>query len=92
MRELNLRCIDLNLLVALNALLEEKHVTNAALKLNMTQSSMSRALGRIRETFGDQILVRMPDGYEITPHAENLVDPVKRIFKRCSAHHGSAGV
>jgi DNA-binding transcriptional LysR family regulator len=53
MHETNLRHIDLNLLIALEALLEEKHVSRAALRINLSQSAMSRALARLREAFND---------------------------------------
>lgn len=80
MSELDLRNIDLNLLVALDVLLEECHVTNSAARLNLSQPAMSRALARLRETFGDQLLVRVPNGYERTPRAEELTLPLKRAL------------
>src|SRR5207237_8068194 len=58
MREVHLRTVDLNLLHALHALLEERHVTRAAKRCSLSQSAMSRALDRLRETFGDPLLVR----------------------------------
>ncbi|MEK2477931.1 LysR substrate-binding domain-containing protein [Streptomyces noursei] len=50
--------IDLNLLIALDALLEEESVTGAAGRIGLSGPAMSRALGRIRRTVGDPILVR----------------------------------
>ena len=80
MSEWNLRKVDLNLLVALNAVLEEKHITNAAARLNISQSAMSKTLVRIKETFKDPILVRMPNGYELTNRATALKIPVQQIL------------
>ena len=58
MREVNLGALDLNLLVPLKALLEERHVTRAAEKVGLSQPAMSRALQRLRQMFGDPLLVR----------------------------------
>src|SRR6185295_7194275 len=54
--------IDLNLVVALDVLLAERHVTRAAERLGITQSAASHALGRLRELLGDPLLVRGPGG------------------------------
>lgn len=80
MNETNLRSIDLNLLVILNVLIEEKHITNAANRLNISQSAMSKAFVRIKDTFDDPIFVRMPNGYELTDRAKKLDAPLKRIL------------
>lgn len=64
--------VDLNLLPALVALLEERHVSRAADRLRLSQPAMSRALQRLRRHFGDELLVRGPDGYSLTPRAEHL--------------------
>jgi DNA-binding transcriptional LysR family regulator len=55
---MNLRQLDLNLLVALDALLTERGVTRAAGKLGISQPSMSASLGRLRRHFGDELLHR----------------------------------
>jgi DNA-binding transcriptional LysR family regulator len=81
MNESNLRTIDLNLLVILDVLLEEKHITNAAKRMNISQSAMSKAFLRIRATFDDPILIRMPNGYELTDRANELIVPVKQILR-----------
>ena len=52
-----LHLFDLNLLVALDALLTERHVTRAGNRLNLSQSAMIGALARLRHTFGDDLLV-----------------------------------
>jgi DNA-binding transcriptional LysR family regulator len=62
--------VDLNLLPALVALLEEKHVSKAAARAQLSQPAMSRALQRLRNVFGDELLVRTPSGYQLTPRAE----------------------
>ncbi|MEV7561847.1 LysR family transcriptional regulator [Streptomyces sp. NPDC089795] len=61
--------LDLNLLTALDALLEEGSVAGAAARLHVTSPAMSRSLGRIRHTTGDQILVRTGRTMTPTPYA-----------------------
>ena len=58
----DLASLDLNLLVVLDALLTERHVTRAAERVGLTQSSCSHALGRLRALLGDPLLVRGPRG------------------------------
>jgi DNA-binding transcriptional LysR family regulator len=65
--------VDLNLLPPLVALLEERHVSRAADRLALSQPAMSRALQRLRRHFGDELLVRGPDGYSLTPCAERIL-------------------
>ncbi len=64
--------LDLNLLVALEALLEERNVSKAAARLYITQSAMSKTLGRLRELFDDPLFVRQSGGMIPTPRAEQL--------------------
>jgi DNA-binding transcriptional LysR family regulator len=64
--------VDLNLLPPLVALLEERHVSRAAERLALSQPAMSRALQRLRRHFADELLVRGPDGYALTPRAERI--------------------
>ncbi len=64
--------VDLNLLPPLVALLEERHVSRAADRLALSQPAMSRALQRLRRHFGDELLVRGPDGYSLTPRAQRI--------------------
>ena len=56
MRQTHLRHVDLNLLLALRALLEERHVTRASKRCFLSQPAMSRALERLRDMFGDALL------------------------------------
>lgn len=78
---MNLRNLDLNLLVALNALLEEQHVTRAALRLGLSQPAMSNALTRLRQTFNDELLVRTPTGMEPTARAVDLQRPLRNVLR-----------
>lgn len=77
----DLRGIDLNLVLALDALLAERHVTRAAARLGLTQSAASHALGRLRELIGDPLLVRGPRGVMVpTPRAEVLAPQIHRVL------------
>ena len=64
--------VDLNLIGPLAALLEERHVSHAAELAGMSQPAMSRALQRLRHTLGDELLVRTPGGYQLTPRGERV--------------------
>ena len=77
---MNLRSIDLNLLVVLDALLDEAHVSRAAAKLNLSQPATSSALDRCRHLFGDALLERGKGGMRLTPKAEALRDPLKNLL------------
>lgn len=68
---------DLNLLVALRALLEEANVTRAGERIGMGQSTMSTALSRLRVVFEDELLVRVGRDYELTPLARQLLPQVQ---------------
>jgi len=67
---LELRDLDLNLLLALHVLLEEQSVSRAARRLGRTQSATSRMLGRLRDALGDPLLVRTGHGMRSTPRAD----------------------
>ena len=79
---MNLRTVDLNLLVALDALLEERHVSRAALRVGLSQPAMSNALTRLRATFGDALLVRTPRGMEPTDRGLELADQVRQVLRQ----------
>src|SRR6201984_2453801 len=85
MREVHLRTVDLNLLHALYALLEERHVTRAAKRCFLSQPAMSRALDRLRETFGDPLLVRTGRVYERTPRGERVLRELESVMGRLGA-------
>jgi len=72
--------LDLNLLLALQVLLEERNVTRAARRLNVSQPAMSAALARLREYFQDDIL--MAQGRQMVPtaQAQALAEPVRRML------------
>ena len=73
----DLRSIDLNLLVVLDALLDEAHVTRAAARLRLSQPATSSALDRLRHLFGDRLLERVRGGMRLTPAGERLQPPLK---------------
>lgn len=79
---MNLRSIDLNLLVALDALLRERHVTKASERIGLSQPAMSNALGRLRAMFGDELLVRTATGMVPTPRAMELVGPLRQLLRQ----------
>lgn len=72
MQQTHITGVDLNLLPALAALLEERHVSRAATRVGLSQPAMSRALQRLRRVFDDALLVSGRDGYILTPRAERI--------------------
>jgi LysR family nod box-dependent transcriptional activator len=76
---MNLKGLDLNLLVTLNVLLEERNITNAAKRLCLSQSGTSTALMRLREFFKDELLTTIGRRMVLTPLAQTMVDPVHAI-------------
>ncbi|AMQ86065.1 LysR family transcriptional regulator [Pseudomonas glycinae] len=72
----DLRRIDLNLLVILDALLSEQHVTRAAERLHLSQPAVSHALARLRDLLGDPLLVRAGSGLVPTARALELAAPL----------------
>ena len=82
MSEIHLRQVDLNLLVVLDVLLRERSVTRAAEQLHVTRSAVSHALGRLREVFGDELLIR--DGRRMRPtvRAEGLAETLPRVLQQ----------
>ena len=77
---LNIRKIDLNLLVVLDALLDERNVTRAAARLGYTQPTISGMLTRLRDLFGDPLFVRTQRGLLATPRAQALAIPLKQLL------------
>lgn len=85
------RNVDLNLLPALHAILEEKSVTRGAARLGLSQPAMSASLGKLRRHFHDELLTRTGNAYELTPLAKELVEPTytaMRAMGRLFAHAG----
>jgi LysR family transcriptional regulator, nod-box dependent transcriptional activator len=74
--------LDLNLLVALDALLTERNITRAAERLHLSQSAMSNALSRLREYFEDELLVQVGRKMEPTPRAQSLQEAVRDVLLR----------
>ena len=82
---MNLAGVDLNLLVSLRALLQERNVTRAAAVVGLSQPAMSNALARLRRQFGDDLLVREGRGLVLTPVARELqhaVEPALGMVER----------
>lgn len=82
---MNIKTLDLNLLKALDALLDEKSVTRAARQLGLSQPAVSGILARLRETFDDPLFIRTQRGLLPTPRAEALALPVKEALSRVEA-------
>jgi DNA-binding transcriptional LysR family regulator len=80
---MNLASIDLNLLVALDALISEAHVGRAARKIGLSQPAASHALKRLRDLLSDPLLVRVGSRMELTPRAialrESLAETLQRV-------------
>lgn len=79
---MNLRQVDLNLLVALDALLTERNVTRAGERLCLSQSAMSAALAKLRHMFDDELLVRVGRNLEPTAYADELAAPVRQCLQQ----------
>jgi DNA-binding transcriptional LysR family regulator len=82
---MNLRSVDLNLLVALDALVAERSVTRAGRRLGLSQPAASNALRRLRQTLDDPVLVRTSRGMVPTPRALELVGPVRKLLAELDA-------
>lgn len=76
----NLRSLDLNLLVAFEALMAERNVSRAARRVGLSQPAMSGALSRLRGLFDDELLVRGSGRMRPTPRAESLEGPVREAL------------
>lgn len=80
MRWAHLSRLDLNLLLALHALLEERSVTRAGRRVALSQSATSRVLGRLRADFDDELLVRRGRAYERTARGERLLADLRTLL------------
>jgi DNA-binding transcriptional LysR family regulator len=83
----NLASLDLNLLVSLDALLQQRSVTKAAAQMGLSQPALSASLARLRRHFGDELLTRVGNEYRLTPLALQLrgmaraaLTGVERVF------------
>jgi DNA-binding transcriptional LysR family regulator len=86
-REIKLANLDLNLLVALDALLQERSVTRAAGVMGVSQPALSSSLAKLRRHFGDELLARIGNNYQLTPlgvqlseHTASVLSGVIRVF------------
>lgn len=82
---MNVGRIDLNLLKYLDVLLREKNVTRAAEQLGITQPAMSNGLKRLRDLFGDPLLIRTSDGMTATERALELQPLVRQVLAQTEA-------
>jgi len=80
--------LDLNLLLALDALLEEQNITRAAARVNVSQSAMSGMLARLREFFEDDLLAAVGRNMELTVLGRQLVGPVRDLILHVHATVG----
>ena len=78
--DVNFLDLDLNLLIALDALLTERSVTRAAELLHRSQPALSASLKRLRRQFGDDLLVRVGNRYELTPLANQIKPRVAMVL------------
>ena len=79
---MNLNSLDLNLLVALDALLREASVSRAAMRIGLSQPAASHALQRLRDLIGDPLLVRTGARMELTPRAQGLRGPLTQALEQ----------
>lgn len=86
---MNLRSVDLNLLVVLDALLSERNLSRAGQRIGLGQSAMSAALARLREVFQDPLLVRVGRELGLTRNAEELIIPLREALSRIRANPAS---
>ncbi|WP_433696628.1 LysR family transcriptional regulator [Nocardiopsis sp. CA-288880] len=91
---MNIANLDLNLLVALRSLLEERNVTRAGERIGLSQPATSAALARLRRHFSDELLVRRGNRYELTPlghalrvPAANACSVMERLFSSRARFH-----
>lgn len=86
--------LDTHLLACLNALITEAHVSRAASRMNISQPSMSIALGRLRQIFNDPLLVKTRHGMTPTPRALEIVERVRAALTEIEGalvHTAAAG-
>ena len=91
MNHINLSALDLNLLVTLQVLLKTRNVTVASQHLHKTQSAVSHALNRLREQFGDPLLVRSGNEMRLTSRAHDLIEPLETLLHQTQALYAERG-
>lgn len=85
MNMVNLAAVDMNLLVMLEALLDEAHVRRAGERVGLSQPAASHALARLRDLFGDPLLVRIGTAMVRSPKAEALRKPLAEFVASAKA-------
>lgn len=85
MHPVQLPSVDANLFVLLDAMLEERSVLKAARRLGLSPSAASHALARLRTMLSDELFIRGKTGFELTPRAQALVEPTKRLIGEMKA-------
>src|SRR5687768_15590500 len=88
---MNLAAVDLNLLVAFDAMLTEGSVSRAAQRIGLSQPAMSKRLGRLRELFGDDLFVRSGDGVKATERTLDLADAIRSALRQIEDALGGYG-
>ncbi|EKF41843.1 LysR family transcriptional regulator [Nitratireductor indicus] len=78
---MNLRSMDLNLLLVFDAVYSERSISRAALRLNLSQPAVSNALARLRHTVDDPLFKREGSGMVPTPRAKSLRDPIRQALE-----------
>ena len=87
----NISRIDLNLLTVFDALMAERHLSRAAVRIGRSQPAMSHALRRLRHLFNDPLLVRGKGGMKPTQRALELEAPVRQVLAEISGFAGAGG-
>lgn len=82
---MNIRRIDLNLLIYLDVLLREQNVTRAAEQLGITQPAMSNGLRRLRDLFNDPLLIRTSEGMTATEKAKEIQPALRQVLNNITA-------
>ncbi|MBA2721848.1 MAG: LysR family transcriptional regulator, partial [Methylibium sp.] len=77
---MNLRTLDLNLLLVFDAIYGERSISKAAHKLHLSQPTVSNALARLRERLQDPLFERSAQGMWPTPRAKKLADPIRQAL------------
>ena len=81
---MNLRLVDLNLLIMFDALMRERNLTRAGKRIGLSQPAASHALAKLRQTLRDDLFVRTPKGMQPTPRAEQMAEPVGNALRALS--------
>lgn len=82
---INLAAIDLNLLVVFDAIMTERHVTRASMRLGLSQPATSNALARLRSLVEDELFIRTSGGLQPTPKAISLAQQIQPALQQIQA-------